>query len=294
VPAAHDHARGDRRGNRGARRGAVGRRRVHRLTVPDEIRDFAAFPGAFTPLPPRWERFENDRYILSIGGFDGLTFVQRLRLDPEEVEWTIAEIQTLIRERNHHSTTWWVDDRATPPDLVERMLALGFKPGEEPRNEPRATGLALVEEPPAVDGVDVRPVENVEEWWQAAEIANEVFGVPEEDRRAQRSNAEQRFREQRETGQATVFLAWIDGKPAASAMVVWSRVGGLCLGGSTYEWARGRGAYRALVRARWDAAVARGTPALVVNAGRMSAPILERLGFVAVAELHILTGNDWR
>ena len=50
------------------------------------------------------------------------------------------------------------------------------------------------------------------------------------------------------------------------------------------HWARGRGAYRAVVRARWDAAVARGTPALAVGAGPMSRPILERLGFEQVLQ----------
>jgi hypothetical protein len=54
------------------------------------------------------------------------------------------------------------------------------------------------------------------------------------------------------------------------------------------ERARGRGAYRALVRARWDDAAERGTPALIVHAGRMSRPILERLGFQAVAEIDVL------
>jgi hypothetical protein len=52
------------------------------------------------------------------------------------------------------------------------------------------------------------------------------------------------------------------------------------------EEARGCGVYRALVRARWDEAVARGTPALVVQAGQMSRPILERLGFETICEVH--------
>ncbi len=55
------------------------------------------------------------------------------------------------------------------------------------------------------------------------------------------------------------------------------------LGGSgTRPDKRGRGAYTALVRARWDAAVERGTPVLTVGAGAMSRPILERLGFSIV------------
>jgi predicted acetyltransferase len=49
--------------------------------------------------------------------------------------------------------------------------------------------------------------------------------------------------------------------------------------GSTLPDHRGRGAYRALVRARWDDADAAGTPVLVTQAGELSRPILERLGF---------------
>ena len=52
--------------------------------------------------------------------------------------------------------------------------------------------------------------------------------------------------------------------------------------------ARGRGAYRALLRARWDDAVALGTPALITQGGSMSRPILERLGFERVGEVHML------
>jgi hypothetical protein len=55
--------------------------------------------------------------------------------------------------------------------------------------------------------------------------------------------------------------------------------------------ARGRGAFRALVRARWDEAVRRGKPTLLVGAGKMSRPILERLGFATLAELHVLVDS---
>jgi GNAT superfamily N-acetyltransferase len=58
-------------------------------------------------------------------------------------------------------------------------------------------------------------------------------------------------------------------------------------GGSVLPEARGRGVYRALVQARWEAAVARGTPALTVQASRMSRPICERLGFVFVAPVRV-------
>ena len=53
------------------------------------------------------------------------------------------------------------------------------------------------------------------------------------------------------------------------------------------EEARGHGVYRALIAKRWELAVERGTPALTVQAGRMSRPILERVGFQFVAPVKI-------
>ena len=60
------------------------------------------------------------------------------------------------------------------------------------------------------------------------------------------------------------------------------------IGGGVVPQARGRGVYRELVQARWDDAVAAGTPALCTQAGRMSRPVLEPLGFQAVAEQEVL------
>jgi predicted GNAT superfamily acetyltransferase len=58
------------------------------------------------------------------------------------------------------------------------------------------------------------------------------------------------------------------------------------IAGSTVPWARGRGLYRALVRARWDYAVERGTPALVTQSvPDTSYPILKKLGFVDVCDV---------
>jgi len=80
------------------------------------------------------------------------------------------------------------------------------------------------------------------------------------------------------------FAAFVDGEIVGIANALFGANAAFMVGGSVREDARGRGAYRALVRARWDAAVERGTPALTVTAGSMSAPILDRLGFVTVCE----------
>ncbi|HEU5212144.1 MAG TPA: hypothetical protein VFU10_05190 [Gaiellaceae bacterium] len=75
----------------------------------------------------------------------------------------------------------------------------------------------------------------------------------------------------------------------------WEEHGLLLHGGATLPEARGRGAYRALLRARWDEAVARGTPALITQGGSMSRPILERAGFRRVGHIHMLVDDfGWR
>jgi predicted GNAT superfamily acetyltransferase len=72
-------------------------------------------------------------------------------------------------------------------------------------------------------------------------------------------------------------------------MAIASDRGVFLIAGSTATWARRRGLYRALVRARWDYAVERGTPALVTEAlVDTSYPILQRLGFVEVCTIQRL------
>ena len=59
-------------------------------------------------------------------------------------------------------------------------------------------------------------------------------------------------------------------------------------GGATLTPWRGRGIYRALVAARARAAMAMGAVYLHSDCTEMSRPILERLGFERVGEVHML------
>ena len=89
-------------------------------------------------------------------------------------------------------------------------------------------------------------------------------------------------------GRFLKYLAYVDGEPVAQATAAFSEHGVTLFGGATLPQARGRGAYRALVAARWQDAVARGTPVLVTQAGAQSRPILTRLGFREVCEIRVL------
>jgi hypothetical protein len=134
--------------------------------------------------------------------------------------------------------------------------------------------------------VEARQVESAAEYAAATEIRWDSFGVPDERREVERPQLPERFEREREI--APSFLAFVDGRPAASAIGVFASSGCLLVGGATAEWARGRGAYRALVRARWDEAARRGTPGLAIAAAPTSEPIVRRLGFEEVTRVRRL------
>lgn len=252
-----------------------------------ELLGLAEDANTYTPLRPGEERIENDRYVLWMSASSGhaaFTVAQRLRLADDAWESEVAEIRDLCRERKRLPFTWEVGTRATPTDLADRFLEAGMQPFEEPL----AIGMVMTEPPagrPAGD-VEVRLVETPEQLVAAHRIARIGFGMEPEDDDLDEAAGD--LESQRELGTWASYLAYLGGEPVAQAQATFTPHGVVMNGGSTLPEARGHGAYRALVRARWDAAVERGTPALVTQAGAMSRPILERLGFRGVCEIQIL------
>jgi hypothetical protein len=234
--------------------------------------------NTYTPLGEGEERLETGRYVLWLGRRTGphSTSVQRFRLADGEVEAVRDEVHALLRERGRTSCTWEVGTHATPPDLVDRLLALGLV---DDRPDAHAVGMVLTDgsgiEAPA--GVEVRVAETAEERFAAERIACLAFEEPEPTEAPPPRGLDN-----------LVYLAYVGGEPVARASAVFGPHAVSLFGGATLPEARGAGAYRALVAARWRDAVERGTPLLVTQAGRMSQPILERIGFRGVCEIRIL------
>jgi GNAT superfamily N-acetyltransferase len=235
--------------------------------------ELAENPNTYVPLRPGHHRVVTDRYVIWFGGGDqpGLNVAQRFRLGAEEVDEVRAEIHEHVRARGRTVCSWEVGSSATPGDLVGRLLELGLE--EDP--EPLRVGMALTVAPPEVPGVEVRRAETDDERRLAARIAADVFGHP--------------YVEPAPPDRGTVvYLAFVDGQPAGRATGSFSVHGVTLFGGAVLPEARGRGAYRALVRARWDDAVARDTPLAVTDAGSQSRPILARLGFRELCTIRAL------
>jgi GNAT superfamily N-acetyltransferase len=249
--------------------------------IARELIDLADNPNTYTPLSPGSERVEREGFVLWMGRGDHPSWnvAQRFRLRDDEVEHAMTEVHAILRAKGRGACTWEVGSEATPSDLVDRLLARGLVPDDDPL----AIGMVLTSDPGgAPGGIDVRKAERPDDFEAHARIAAAAFGggVGEDSARW--------AAELGESGAGAVWLAFSDGDPVATATSSYTPWGVVLNAGSTLPEARGRGAYRALVHARWLDAVERGTPALVTQAGRMSRPILERLGFEAVCKVHIL------
>jgi hypothetical protein len=251
--------------------------------ISDELREYAEIPDRFSPVPAGSSvtRYADERICVIQGptwaGISG----PRAR-NEHELDELITFVHELVPADKRQ--TWWLGPSARPENIVELLEARGFRPAAD---GPECRAMVLTSPPPETPaGIDVRRVESFEDFAAAREVQWDAFAIPDERREVQRPHMRNEFDEAIEHGTPLTFLATLDGKPAATGMALPSERGVFLIAGSTATWARGRGLYRALVRARWDYAFERGTPALVTEALiGTSYPILRRLGFAEVCTI---------
>jgi hypothetical protein len=250
--------------------------------IDPALREYAETPDRFAPVPEGTSvtRFADERICV----IQGPTWagISGPRVREDELDDLIALVHELVPADKRQ--TWWIGPTARPANIVELLEARGFRPAED---GPELRAMALTAAPPeAPPGIEVCRVDAFEDFVAAREVQWDAFEVPEERRELQRPYLHDEFDEAMTHGTPLTFLALLDGRPAATGMAIPSERGVFLIAGSTATWARGRGLYRALVRARWDYAVERGTPALVTEALiDTSYPILRRLGFTEVCTI---------
>jgi hypothetical protein len=249
------------------------------------LREYAETPDRFAPIPERSSvtRFDDGRICV----IQGTTWagVSAPRFREEELDEVIAVVHELVPADKHQA--WWIGPSAQPANLFALLETRGFQPAED---GPELRAMVLTSPPPEPPaGIEVRRAETFEDFAASREVQWDAFEVPEDRRELQRAHLRDEFEESTTHGTPVTFLALLDGRPAATGMAIPSDRGVFLIAGSTATWARGRGLYRALVRARWDFAVERGTPALVTEALiDTSYPILRRLGFTEVCTIRRL------
>lgn len=249
----------------------------------DDLLAPAEEPGLWTPHGPGTVVLRGSGAV--VVGRSGRGTVEGLRLPEGGVAEAVASLRAIARRGGIRELVWWVGELSRPPGVAAELEALGMVPFAE---EPLLTTLTTDREPPEVDGVRVRPVTDLAGYRRALELDWDAWGVPVGDRGPGRRTAAADWEALVASGRVVHHVAEVDGRPAGFSRLVMTESAGVLMGGAVLPSARGRGAYRALVRARWREAAARGVPRLVTSAGAMSRPILERLGWEAIGRVRLL------
>jgi hypothetical protein len=238
---------------------------------------------AYLPPSPMAEREVRTDVVL-LHGRDGGAWSNlacRIRFNEATLETGVATTRRWFADREVGEFRWLIGPSATPRGVATQLLERGASPDED---EPELTAMVLDREPPAVSGVVVRPVKTFADYLRMEKIREAVFGsrdINDEERRARWSEFE--------AAGSLAYLAHVDDTAVSFGAMVRTDAGPMLLaGGVTLPEHRGHGAYRALVRARWDVAQQLGAPALVTQGQAASRPILERLGFRATGVIMVL------
>jgi hypothetical protein len=253
--------------------------------VADSLRLYAEAPAAFNPTVPEEMRIDDSRFFVFFGRSPSVTLIMRVRLGGQDVDAVVHEVRDIVKARGHQNACWSIGTSSTPADLVDRLLDCGLQPDDRAGNDVHTSAMVL-DRGDLLDGsttARARRVESFDEFVQAARIDRAAFGIDGWEEWLE--NARSLWRRERSGLGPRVYLAFVEDEAVGCARAIFDPEAVLLLGGGVLEESRGKGAYKALVLARWEDACRAGTPALAVHAGQMSRPILERLGFSRVAEI---------
>jgi hypothetical protein len=261
------------------------------VALPDAIRRFAEEPDYEQPEPwPPGKVIKRPDFTLALSPEPHHSSLSRVRVTADTLDATIEEARAILREHRFVACAWIVGPSSRPANLKQLLIERGFSPATPPTFEPRFTAMTLTS-PPIVrapgPGVEARAVRSLDEYLLAFRTALTALGESEEGIAKWIDGASRGW--DHPNGIARMSqVAYVDGEVAGVGLASYGPAAVLLGGAAVLPAHRGRGAYQALVASRWQAAVAMGKPALVVHAGAMSRPILERCGFQALCELDLL------
>lgn len=200
-------------------------------------------------------------------------------LDEENADAEIATQCAHFRDLGR-AFEWKVFSFDAPSDLLERLGQAGFEIGGQEALVvyDLEDGLAPFKQVPAVE---VRRITRLDQLPDFKMVSEGVFGKDF----SLTTNALAEAISSGQTGH-DAYVAYVDGHPASVGRIYTdprSRFAGLYGGGTLPEYRR-KGIYGAVVAARAHHAAAEGIRYLQVDAMATSLPILERAGFVRVAD----------
>jgi ribosomal protein S18 acetylase RimI-like enzyme len=256
--------------------------------IPEGVARQAMHPFRELYTPPDIKVVEGAGFTIGISPWPMAQIAEPVGDGPDDVGAAVMAAREIVRAHDRTIVGWWI---APEHDhLAAGFEELGVVNQDTPGFEATENGMALVSQPAGTppEGIETRLVETWEDYCAAHDVGKVAFGTPdvsEEERR------EQFDRLLSPENPGRLFVAVMDGRVVGSAYAALGDAGVNLFGGSVLPEARGRGVYRALTQKRWEFAVERGTPALTVQAGRMSMPICEGLGFEYVGAARVFVDN---
>ena len=238
-------------------------------------------------LPVGWERVERESILVCLHPLPIAKIVEPLKVGPGNVEAAVDDARAIVRERGSSLVVWWV----APEHIAigEHLEQLDLVNSDTPGFEPIENAMALVEAPAGdwAEGILVTEVDSFEEFVASNRVSAEVFEMTRAMRDEMEANMPKQYDEY-----VTPGTRRVSSTPRSTAAWLGRRqrcVAPRASTSSAAPWSAsaGRGVYRALTHARWKFAVDHGTPALTIQAGRMSKPIAERLGFTLDGPVHL-------
>jgi GNAT superfamily N-acetyltransferase len=256
----------------------------------------ARFPEFDLPDPPDEHPYKlrrEDGYVIVFMPDFSFAGVHVRRVAAEEVILRVAEVREFLTDQGFERAAWVLSEAAEPAGIVELLKKHDLVPWPEGVGgyEPRYRQMALASEPAKPAGVVARPVETREEFVAAQGISRDAFNMSEQDRRLVEERDTHFWELEQRHPEFRTYAAFVDDEIVGHASVIFGAKAAYMSGSAVRPDHRGRGVYRALVHARWNAAVECNTPALTVGAGAMSAPILDRIGFTTVGWVDVLSDD---
>lgn len=218
------------------------------------------------------------RHVDRAGGRSFVLYSDLRNLGDAQVEAMIATEVAFFAERGG-AFEWKVYEHDAPPDLRERLIARGFS--EEDWETLLISELSTA--PSRLFDLRGHAIERVNEPTQVDDVMRVSAAIwgPDEHGLGDRLR-----RELLESPDATsIFVARVAGEPVGAAWVNYTPESDFAslFGGGVLEPFRGQGVYGALLAARAREAVTRGRRFLMIDAGPMSLPIVESLGFQRIS-----------
>ncbi|WP_026958562.1 GNAT family N-acetyltransferase [Aliagarivorans taiwanensis] len=205
------------------------------------------------------------------------SYVSYFELTAATADAEIAKQQAYFHARGL-GFEWKTYDCDRPADMGERLLAHGFRAGEQ--ESFMVLDLAKVESPLSDDAV-VTEVCDEAGIHDAVTIQEQVWGGSFEWQYHYLLKLKQHSPEL-----LRLYVVYCDGKPVSAAWLTFNPTSPFAgiWGGSTLSDYRGKGYYSALLRQRIRVAKQQGVRYLIIDASEMSRPIVEKYGFELVAK----------